>query len=94
MGDLDGDGAVDLAVGAREDDDGGTDRGAVWILFLDDCDPCDMNCDGTVDALDIEFFIDLLFNGATPCDPCTGDTNGDGSINAEDIEGFINCLFP
>ncbi|MCH7872393.1 MAG: hypothetical protein IID33_11900 [Planctomycetes bacterium] len=58
------------------------------------CDPCDMNCDGTVDALDIEFFIDILFNGATPCNSCTGDTNGDGRIDAGDIEGFINCLFP
>jgi hypothetical protein len=58
------------------------------------CNPCDMNCDGTVDANDIEFFIDLLFNGATPCDPCTGDVNGDGFIDAGDIEGFINCLFP
>ena len=29
-----------MAVGARLDDDGGTDRGAVWILF--------MNTDGTV----------------------------------------------
>jgi hypothetical protein len=34
LGDLDGDGAVDIAVGAWYDDDGGTDRGAVWILFL------------------------------------------------------------
>ncbi len=40
IGDLDGDGVVDLAVGSRYDDDGGTDRGAVWILFL--------NSDGTV----------------------------------------------
>jgi hypothetical protein len=32
--------AIDLAVGAYGDDDGGTDRGAVWILF--------MNTDGTV----------------------------------------------
>ena len=57
-------------------------------------DPCDMNCDGTVDATDIEFFIDILFNGAIPCDTCTGDTNGDGRVDAADIEGFINCLFP
>jgi hypothetical protein len=42
IGDLDGDGVVDLAVGARKDDDGGTDRGAVWILF--------MKTDGTVDS--------------------------------------------
>ncbi len=34
LGDLDGDGTSDLAVGARLDDDGGTDRGAVYILFL------------------------------------------------------------
>lgn len=34
LGDLDGDGTVDLAVGAVNDDDGGVDRGAVWILFL------------------------------------------------------------
>ncbi len=35
LGDLDGDGNVDLAVGAHGDDDGGSGRGAVWILFLD-----------------------------------------------------------
>ena len=40
LGDLDGDGVVDLAVGAYGDDDGGDRRGAVWILFL--------NTDGTV----------------------------------------------
>jgi len=40
IGDLDGDGIMDLAVGAKFDDDGGTNRGAVWILFL--------NSDGTV----------------------------------------------
>jgi FG-GAP repeat protein/VCBS repeat protein len=40
LGDLDGDGVPDLAVGAPEDDDGNPanvfdDRGAVWILFLE-----------------------------------------------------------
>ena len=40
LGDLDGDGVTDLAVEAHFDDDGGTNRGAVWILFL--------NADGTV----------------------------------------------
>ncbi len=42
VGDLDGDGIVDLIVGARGDDDGGTDRGAVYVLFL--------NSNGTVKA--------------------------------------------
>jgi len=36
IGDLDSDGLDDLAVGARSDGDGGTNRGAVWILFLND----------------------------------------------------------
>lgn len=35
IGDMDGDGVVDVAVGAHDDDDGGTDRGALWILFLE-----------------------------------------------------------
>jgi hypothetical protein len=33
-GDVNGDGRADLAVGAPFDDDGGTDRGAVYLLFL------------------------------------------------------------
>ncbi len=36
LGDLNNDGVTELAVGAPGDDDGGTGRGAVWILFLDD----------------------------------------------------------
>jgi len=35
MRDLDGDGRMELAVGARFDDDGGANTGSVWILFLD-----------------------------------------------------------
>ena len=42
LGDLDGDGVEDIAVGEQRDDDGGADRGAMWILFL--------NTDGTVNA--------------------------------------------
>ncbi|MBT6234934.1 MAG: hypothetical protein HOI49_02430 [Bacteroidetes bacterium] len=39
-GDVDGDGVLDIIVGARSDDDGATDAGAFYILF--------MNADGTV----------------------------------------------
>jgi PKD repeat protein len=35
LGDLDGDGALDVAIGAILDDDGGMNRGAVWILGLE-----------------------------------------------------------
>ena len=35
----------------------------------------------------------MMFNGAVPCNSCTGDMNGDGSIDAFDIEPFLNCLF-
>jgi hypothetical protein len=42
LGDFDGDGVPDLAVGARNDDDGGSDKGALWILHL--------NADGSVRA--------------------------------------------
>ena len=39
-GDIDGDGVIDLVIGARSDDDGAMDAGAVYIVFL--------NSDGTV----------------------------------------------
>jgi hypothetical protein len=42
IGDLNGDGVNDLAVGAIKDDEGGTDRGAVHILF--------MNKDGSIES--------------------------------------------
>ena len=57
------------------------------------CDACDMNCDGAIDAFDIEPFLELLFDGGDPCDACTGDANGDGEIDAFDIEPFLTCLF-
>jgi hypothetical protein len=34
IGDLDGDGIQDIAVGESQDNDGGSNNGAVWILFL------------------------------------------------------------
>jgi len=34
IGDLDGDGIQDLAIGQELEDAGGTDKGAVWVLFM------------------------------------------------------------
>jgi len=77
LGDADGDGVPDLAVGACFDDDGGTDRGAVWVLFL--------NADGTVKAHQkisatqggfSGVLDDTDLFGISVCSP--GDLDGDG----------------
>ena len=94
LGDLDGDGIVDLAVGAHWDGDGGPRQGAVWILFL--------NTDGTVAS---EQKISETAGGfGGDLDPfdffgCSvsslGDLNGDGNqelaVGAlEDDDGHSN----
>lgn len=53
-GDINGDGIIDLVVGARSDDDGATDAGAVYILF--------MNRNGTVQS---NQKISALYGGFT-----------------------------
>ncbi|MFC1573175.1 FlgD immunoglobulin-like domain containing protein [Candidatus Eisenbacteria bacterium] len=77
LGDLDGDGVGDLAVGAHRDDDGGSDRGAVWILFL--------NPDGTVDRHQKISCTDGAFQGTLDDNDyfgasvaSLGDLDGDG----------------
>lgn len=80
IGDLDENGAVDLAVGAPGDDDGGTDIGAVWILF--------MRPNGTVqnekkiNRLDGNFSGDINYDDRFGTRIATiGDHNGDGTID-------------
>jgi hypothetical protein len=81
IGDLDGDGVNDLAVGANFDDmdengvaDGGDNRGAVHILF--------MNIDGSVDST-VEI-NDSTTNGPTLTDK---DYFGDSVANIGDLNG-------
>ncbi|MBU1910914.1 FG-GAP repeat protein, partial [Patescibacteria group bacterium] len=80
LGDLDGDGITDIAIGSRNDDDGVKDAGAVWILFL--------NSDGTVKSnkkisatqgnLNEELQTRSMFGSSISN---LGDLNGNGIIN-------------
>ncbi len=63
----------------------------VWGLVSTTCEPCDTNCDGSINGQDIQPFIQIL-NGAAGCSPCAGDTNADGSLNGFDITPFVDCL--
>jgi len=35
IGDFNGDGIIDIAAGAEQDNDGGSNRGAIWIMFME-----------------------------------------------------------
>ena len=77
LGDLDGDGVLDLAVGANQDEDGGNLRGAVWILFLQP--------DGTVKSQQKISDLEGGFTGQLDdiddfgrALACLGDHDGDG----------------
>ena len=74
IGDLDGDGINDIAVGARADDNGGSDRGAVHIMF--------MNRNGSVDST-------VEINSSTTNGPTIedGDQFGWSVVNMGDLDG-------
>lgn len=60
----------------------------------------DLNCDGEVNAFDVEPFISALLDPQgyqqefVACDPMMGDMNGDRRVDAHDIEPFIDALTP
>ncbi len=72
--------------------------------ILDECEsagePGDLNCDGEINAFDIEPFLSALFDPAQyaiqypDCDINLADINGDGTVDAFDIEPFLGILFP
>ena len=74
LGDLDGDGVNDLAVGAERDDEGGNARGAVHVLLL--------NSDGSVQQT-------VEINSSTANGPSLSDFNYFGSslTSVGDLDG-------
>ena len=74
IGDLDGDGINDIAVGARADDNGGSDRGAVHIMF--------MNRNGSVDST-------VEINSSTTNGPSLGNSDNFGKsvTSMGDLDG-------
>lgn len=75
--------------------DGALTGGVAWTATapcLGACDPCDTNCDGSVNGQDVENFLAALGGAPSGCSPCNSDTNGDGSINGFDISAFVACL--
>ncbi len=83
VGDLDGDLINDLAVGARGDDDGAAETGAVWVLFLD--------TDGTVLA---HQKISLLDGNMPAGEPksASGFGAGVGAFGDFDGDGIFDLL--
>ena len=63
-------------------------------------EPADVNCDGDINAFDIEPFLVALFDPDQyskqypNCRIALADINSDGTINAFDIEPFLGLLFP
>jgi len=56
------------------------------------CDPGDVNCDGVVNARDIQSFVRLLTGSQAPCAPCAGDLDGSGGVTGADIDALIAGL--
>jgi hypothetical protein len=82
-GDLDGDGVIDLAVGAPEDDDGGEDAGAVWMLFLNGLEG-DITNDNEVNVVDLLALLSAWGACDNPAN-CPADLDGDGFVDVNDL---------
>jgi hypothetical protein len=65
------------------------------LILAPDTPRGDLNCDGDVNAFDIDPFVDCLVNGVStpPCVDClAADIDQSGSIDAFDIDPFVACV--
>ncbi len=84
LDDLNGDGVGDLAVGAIWDDDGGLNRGAVWVLFLDGICLWDLDASGDIGVKDLLFLLGTW----GPCPKkgdCPADFDNSGDVGVKDL---------
>ena len=92
-GDCNGNGIpddCDIALGFSEDLNGNG--------IPDECELGDLNCDGVLDAFDIDPFVLALTDPATyeltfpDCNIMNADCNEDGIVDAFDIDPFVELL--
>ncbi len=83
LGDFNGDGTIDIVVGAYGDDDGGSDSGAVWILYMD-AFPSDLDNDRILDQWEIQYGLNPDINDSS------ADPDGDGLTNIIEFKAGTN----
>ena len=90
IGDLDGNGITDMAVGAEQDDHGGKNRGALHIIFLQETDKptatittSSGDCDDTVSLTTLSYTV--TFNESTS-NFVVGDITVTGTANSSSPE--------
>ncbi len=83
---FDPNGGIDLAVGTPGDDDGGDDRGAVWVLSIEEApEPSPRDCDGD-GQVGITDLLALLsqWGGPGSCD-----IDGNGTVDILDLLALL-----
>lgn len=59
------------------------------ITILNPCDAGDINCDGSVDVLDVQLVLNCISNNGS-CERC--DLNADGQYNVIDVQILVNII--